>query len=185
MPKFGIAQPKYTLLVANFSKPGMVDLGINPTKTRSGFEFRNLQSFGFAVEPGELHSNAAITNSTPGNYDPTENPVGTVDVINNDFSVPTRLLLGEYELISDEDYAANGLALGVIATNLATAISNLNGYNATPAGTIVNIEGPFGALGDSLILKAIYEGAVTNFTLSGDSLSYTVSPIVPPVILPP
>lgn len=79
-----------------------------------------------------------------------------------------------------------GTTPGDIATNLAAAISALDGFTAIPAGPVVNIVGPHGPDGNALLFEAIYEGAVQNFGLApaDGSLAGGEPFIGPPIITP-
>lgn len=91
---------------------------------------------------------------------------GQVTLLSNDFSRRAYVLVGPYRFESDVDFAADGLALGVIAANLAAAITRLvsYGFSATSVGPVVSILAPFGP--GMWVLAAEYEGAVLNFSLS-------------------
>lgn len=100
------------------------------------------------------------------------------------------LFVGPFELISGIDFVTGGGAAAT-ATNIATAISNLPGYDGVAVGIVVTVEGPRGQEG--LAFDAAYRGGERNFAFvypdsSQDGvLGYGVgvNPIEPPTIIPP
>lgn len=195
----GSSQPTFKILVANFSRP-MPSLlrgrlsKVGPVKIRTGFEFRHLSQLGFAdTLTGSGAARSLVVSTIQENLDPfVEDPpvraTGEVVVIDNAFQgTQVSLLVGPYELASNRDFEIGGSAAAT-ATNIATAISNLPGYDATPAGAVVVVEGPVGAVGDRLRFRAVYRGGVQNFSFvyvgEDNKLGYVISPLRPPTILP-
>ena len=66
----------------------------------------------------------------------------------------TTIHLGEYVLTSNVEFTVDPASGGNTATSLATAIANLAGYGATPAGAVVNVTGPVGVLGNEADFRA-------------------------------
>jgi len=195
------SQPKFKILVANFSEPMPSSLRgslpkIGPVKTRTGFEFRHVLQLGFVDQlSGSGESRSVVTRVDQANFDPflvnpPQRPTGQVTVANNAFvGTSASLLLGLYELVSNRDYVVGGGAAAT-AANLAIAISNLPGYDAVAAGPTITVEGPPGTSGDALRFRAVYRGGSQNFTFTfvGDEgkLGYVANnPVQPPTILPP
>lgn len=198
----GSSQPKFKILVANFSSP-MPSLlrgrlaKVGPVKIRTGFEFRHLPQLGFAtslVGSGMARSVVVSTlqeNLEPFLTNPPQRPTGIVEVTDNGFQGTfASLYIGPYEIVSNRDYVVGGGA-GATATNIAAAISNLPGYDAIAAGAVITVEGPEGAVGDRLRFRAAYRGGAKNFTFTfvseDEKLDYApnLSPLRPPTILPP
>lgn len=196
------SQPQFKILVANFSQP-MPSLlkgrlsKVGPTKIRTGFEFRHISMLGFAETlTGAGMARSVVVSTTQANFDPflTQPPQraeGTVTVSSNVFNgTQASLLVGPYELASNRDFEVGGGAAAT-ATNIATAISNLPGYDATPVGADVQVMGPEGSVGDRLRFTATYRGGTRNFTFTYTGqdglLAYPnpdVRPLRPPTILP-
>jgi hypothetical protein len=195
-----IAQPPYTLLVANISRPyPSLITGADPAiqsyhRTRTGFEFQMIQNLGFAKD--QIHgpsgtARSLVTSSLLGIMDPsggTPPPTGDVEVVDNTFSgLSATLQVGPYSLVSNRDFIPGG---GVIATAtaLATAISALPGYTATPAGAVITVEGPEGQVG--LKFDAQYAGGAANFSFTYVADERVLGqpigggPIFPPNVLP-
>jgi len=168
---------------------------IGPVKIRTAFEFRHLPQLGFAdtyVGAGVARSLVVFTlqeNLDPFLVNPPSRPTGDVEVSDNGFQgTQASLFVGPFELASNRDFVVAGAA-GATATNIAAAISNLPGYDATAAGAVVTVEGPAGAVGDRLRFRAAYRGGVKNFTFTfvgeDDKLGFTANnPLRPPTILP-
>lgn len=97
---------------------------------------------------------------------PIASGTGQILVLNNNFANRAYVLVGPYRFESDVDFAANGLALGVVATNLAAAISRLTpqGFSATSVGPVVSVLAPNGP--GAWVLAAEYEGMVLNFSFT-------------------
>jgi len=165
-----------------------------PTKTRTGFVFQMVQNLGFATDhvsstyaPGR----SLITKSVPARLDPfapNDAPSGDVEVISDVFAGRSAsLFVGPFELVSNRDFTTGGGAAAT-AASIATAISALPGYTATPAGAVVTVEGPRGQLG--LRFDAEYRGGELNFSFTylqdEGVLGFTqpASPLDPPTILP-
>jgi len=194
------SQPPYELLVANFSRPtqsleyGSDTSEMAPTKTRTGFIFRHVQNIGFATDHTNgtaVSGRSVITNTLNEQFDPfggTPPPTGDVTVASDVFAgTSASLFVGAYELVSNRDFVTGG-GVAATATNIATAIGNLPGYTATPAGATVTVEGPAGQVG--LAFTAAYRGGAQNFTFTYVDQDGVLSqgigggPIDPPTILP-
>lgn len=191
------SQPKVKILVANlFSKamPGRV-LGAKPVKLRTGFEYQILPSLGHSADLTGLGYSSSVVYRVqqaildPFVVNPSPRATGDVEVTDNTFQgTLTSLYVGPYELVCNRDYEVGGAAAAT-ATNIATAISNLPGYSATPAGAVVTVEGPLGAVGDRLRFEAAYRGSARNFTFTyvakEGTLDYAADdPLLPFEILP-
>ena len=66
----------------------------------------------------------------------------------------TTIHLGEYVLTSDVEFAVDPASGGNTAAALSTAINNLDGYSAVPAGAVVTVTGPVGVLGNEADFRA-------------------------------
>lgn len=160
----------FKILVANLT--GQYDVQGNPIKARMGFEQQLVNDLGNHIQMGLL-TGAPLP------------ATATVTVINNDFTTgPAKLYIGDYELESDVHYTP-GVTPILTAVALATAINNLPGFEATPAGVVVTILGPYGPDGDSVSFDAVYDGTIANFTLMPPTEGMNPgSPVVgPPRIL--
>lgn len=190
MARLITAQPKFKILVANIDGAGDPSRGRNPVKIRTGFERQNLPEVARGENPSRV-----LDPSTPGLgtrqglLDHTTPPVpvgaaGTVTVGDNNFTRKARLYLGEFVLVSNEDYTPGG-STALTATALAAAIDALPGFAAAAVGSDVNITGPFGPNGNEVVLQAVYDGTVQNFTLSpSDGFLAGGEPTIgPPTIL--
>jgi hypothetical protein len=198
-----ISGPTFELLVANFSRPnpapgyGADPETSRPTKIRSGFIFRHVQSMGLSADltnATRCPARSVIVktlNAQMQPFDPNARPEGDVEVISNVFSgLSASLFVGPFELISGRDFVVGG-AVAATATAIADAIDNLPGYDGTAVGAVVTVEGPRGQLG--LPFTAAYRGGERNFDFTYlDStqdgvLGYTpdVNPEEPPTIIPP
>lgn len=187
------AQAPYTLLVANFSRPtqslifGSDTSWMAPTKTRTGFVFQHVQLLGFAYD----HTNATgspgrslVVSTTnvghdPFKTDPPLRPIGTVTVSSDVFDGQSAsLFIGPYELVSNRDFVTGGGA-AVTATNIAAAVSALEGYVGSTIGADVIVRGPFGQGDEALRFFARYRGGDMNFTFAYEAqegyLGYDVS----------
>lgn len=191
---------RYELLVANFSRPtqslvyGSDTENMAPTKIRTGFFFQPLEHYGFATDHTSatyVPARSLVVSTRLGVMDPfppNDAPMGDVTVVSDTFAGQSAsLFVGPFELVSNRDFVTGGGAAAT-ATNIATAISALPGYSATPAGTTVTVTGPRGQVG--LRFDAVYRGGDLNFDftyLQEDGvLGFTqpASPIDPPTILP-
>lgn len=194
------AQQKYQLLVANFSRPtqsliyGSDTANMPPTKTRTGFEFQNIQNLGFATDHVSSTSDPArsvVTNTKLGTMDPfppNDAPMGDVEVVSDVFAGQSAILfVGPFELVSNRDFVT-GAGAAATAANIEAAIDALPGYEATAAGTVITVTGPRGQVG--LRFYAEYSGGELNFDftyLQEDRVLGFVqpaSPLDPPTILP-
>lgn len=195
--------PRYQLLVANLSRsnpsPGRgADPAISrPTKIRSGFEFRHVQQVGLAssmTNATRTPSRSVLVKTYNANmdpFDPNVRPNAVLEVVSDTFALNSAsVLVGPYELVSGRDFATGG-GLAATATNLAAAISNLPGYDATPAVAEVTVQGPRGQI--DVVFRATYRGGQRNFSFTypaGTREGYLgfgvgVNPEEPPVIIPP
>ena len=170
MARLITAPPKFKILVANLQGSGDPSQGLNPTKIRTGFE----QQVFTEVARGSTQSQVEDP-SSPGIHSHqgllayTTSPVpvacsGTVTVADNDFTDPATLSIGDYVLISGEDYAA-GATTALTAVALGAAIDTLPEFSAAVVGSTVTVSGPFGPSGNDLLFEAVYRGSVQNFTL--------------------
>lgn len=194
--KLQTAQAPFTILVANLrggSDPSRGASG-NPVKVRIGFteqHFPEVNRQGHDWGPGTEDPSSSGLSTKMGHVQYATPPVpvaSTVDVtvVDNDFSSPARLRLGSFELVSGEDFTPGGTT-ALTASALASAIDSLDGFSApAPAGSTVTVTGPPGPGGNALLVEAIYEGSVVNFTLSPSNGSFGgAEPVIgPPVILP-
>ncbi len=88
---------------------------------------------------------------------------GDFTVADNDFSTGVALLiLGEFELTSNIDYAIGGTTT-VTADNMVVAISRLPGFSASNVGAVVTVEFSTGPASE-VEFRASHRGTVTNFT---------------------
>lgn len=191
------AQPPYELLVANFSRPtqsletGSDTSHMAPTKTRTGFIFQHVQLLGFATDHVSGTAGPArslITNTINVGYDPFKTdpplrPTGELTVASDVFDGQSAsVFVGPFELVSNRDFTTGGGAAAT-ATSLATAIAALPGYDATPAGADVTVEGPNGQGPEALIFSATYRGGELNFTFAYEGqdgfLGYDLSGTIP------
>jgi hypothetical protein len=194
------APPPYELLVANLSRPyPSLISGADPdtqsyTRLRTGFIFQHIQNLGFASDHVSATAGPArslVTNTINALMDPfggTPPPTGDVTVASDVFvGQSASLFVGPYELVSNRDFVTGGGA-ATTAANIATAISALPGFSATPAGPVVTVEGPQGQSG--LRFDAAYRGGALNFTFAYVADEKVLSqgigggPIEPPTILP-
>ena len=73
------------------------------------------------------------------------------------------------------------ITLTEVATNLATAITALPGFNATSLGPLVTVAGPPGIDGNDLDFEALYSGVIQNFTLNpADGSLASAEPFIGP-----
>jgi len=116
MSKLIGAQPEFTILVANLrggSDPSR-NVGGNPVKIRTGFRKQHFPVLGRAPNPRTTEApGCATTKTLVGLLDYTTPPVpvgagGTVTIISTDFTAPATLVLGEYRLVSGEDFVVAG-----------------------------------------------------------------------------
>lgn len=66
----------------------------------------------------------------------------------------TTIHLGEYVLTSDLEFVVDPASGANTATALSTAINNLDGYSAVPAGVVITVTGPVGVLGNEADFRA-------------------------------
>jgi hypothetical protein len=186
-------QPSYTLLVANLkggSDPSKGKAG-NPVKARTGITYQHFPE----VQRVSLERGFEEDPSTPGvdtlmghvayTADPVPVPgTTTITVADNDFSLPARLNVGGYILVSGEDFTVAG-STALTAVELAAAIDALPEFTApVPGGAIITVTGPPGPGGNDIIIEATYDGVVQNLTLVGTSFTSAEPTVGPPIILP-
>jgi len=141
----------FSVLVANLT--GQYDAQGNPVKQRMGFQEQLVNNNANHLQMGVLTGSAAPATAT-------------LTVADNDFTTGAAILtIGEYELISNIHYTPGG-AVNLTAIAIATAISNLPGFSATPVAADVVITGSIGPDGDSIAFSVVYEGTKTNFTMN-------------------
>jgi len=88
----------------------------------------------------------------------------TITVADNDFSTgAVELHLDDHLLVSGVHYAIGASATDT-AHNLAAAITNLHGFNATHLLGVVSITGPVGPDGGTIELKVLHRGTILNVT---------------------
>lgn len=185
------AQRPFTMLVANLtgaSDPSR-NSGGNPVKVRSTITQQHLPELpggsdwgpGLASEktPG-LGTKKGLLTTTAG---VPARGIGSVQVANNDFTEPAYLYIGEAVFKSGEDFVVGG-GVNATATNLAAAITDLDGYAASAVGAFITVQSPFGPTGWEVKFEAIYEGAIQNFVLiPNNGFFQTAEPTIgPPTI---
>lgn len=188
--KFTTGQSPYTLLVANLSGGSDPSKGVagNPNRIRSGFQFQHFPE----VQRQANTRGSEPDPSTPGvdtkmglmDYTAAPVPVAataTIVVADNDFTLPATLNIGQYTLVSGTDFTPGG-STALTATALAAVINALPEFSApVPAASTITVTGPEGPDGNLILLEAIFEGAVANYTLTG--FSGAEPTIGPPTIL--
>ena len=184
MPKRTGSTPTFTYLVANLAEGSDPSKGRNPVKVRSVFE---QQFFPQTGRPGDgpdtvTSQDKPGVSTLVGRVDFTVEGVptasaATVTVDSNTFAFPATLFIGGFTITNGVDYTV-GASAGDTATAIATAISNLPGFSASPSGTDVDITGPAGPT------PIRFEVLGTNFTLVPDAGVMTPGePLIgPPVI---
>lgn len=178
MPKLIGAGASYDHLVANLAGGSDPSRGINPTKLRIRFRQQHIREIPF-VGPGVVKDalptvsqrvrGPGATNEI-GLVDYTTSPLpvnaeGSVEVVDNDFTVRATLLIDDYHLVSGEDFAVGG-STALTAANIAATINSIPGLAASVAASTVTITGPHGLAGRRVRFEAHYAGSVTNFTLT-------------------
>lgn len=145
--KLTARQPPYTLLVANLtggSDPSKGEAG-NPVKARETLTYQNFQEIGGR---GYEEGPATPQGKTPGigtrvglsTFTTPDIPVGatgTILVADGDFTAAAVLRLGNFELVSGDDFAAGPVQSIGSATVVAipsTATLTLGGQTLTDAG---------------------------------------------------
>lgn len=180
MPKLVGAGRPYESLVANLRGGSDPSRGINPEKMRIRFRQQHIREIPWsgpgagAVEevvdkgvdpidgPGATAYVGLLTNTTPGVHVAAEAEVVVAD---NDFTAPATLIIGDYELISDDHYAVGG-STAATAAAIQAAINSLPGFTASLLGSTLTVTGPNGPAGNTIRFEAEYTGAVVNFTLT-------------------
>jgi hypothetical protein len=94
------------------------------------------------------------------------NATGTIQVTSAIFQGPTTLVLGQYLLVSDEDYTVDVASVANTAAALMATIAALPQYGASTDGVdTVTVTGPVGLMGNMIEFRA--GGASPgNFTLT-------------------
>jgi len=145
--------PPFQVLVANFT--GESDSKGNPIKARTQFKEQWVYGIGDINRIGLLGDFSGIANAT-----------ASITVSDNDFSTGTAVLtLDGNEILAGTHFTV-GASASDTATNLAAVINALDGFIATSAAALVSVVGPTGPDGGNIILKSIYLGSITNYTLS-------------------
>ena len=195
MAKLTTAQPRFTLLVANLrggSDPSRGEIG-NPVKQRIGFTQQLIPQIpreGYHITDGDFKQPGIHTNQGLLTYTDSPVPVGgtaTIVVVDNTFTIGTALWIGQFELLSNEDYLVGGTT-ALTAVALAAAIDALPGFTApVPGASTITVTGPFGIDGNDTRLEAVFTGAVANFTLTPDDGTFDgAEPTIgPPLIIAP
>lgn len=80
----------------------------------------------------------------------------------------TTIHLGEYTLTSGVEFVVDPLDGANTAASLNTAINNLDGYIALPAGAVITVTGPVGVIGNEADFRASGVSPYL-FTFSPDS----------------
>ena len=95
----------------------------------------------------------------------------------------TTIHLGEYVLTSDVEFVVDPASGANTAAALPTAINNLDGYSAVPAGAVVTVTGPLGVLGNE---AAFYASGISPYLFVFDpdtgAMSGAEPEIGPPTI---
>lgn len=104
----------------------------------------------------------------------------SLTVADNDFTNRAEIILGNYVLISNIDYAIGG-GVAATATNIAAAISLLPEFSASALGAVVSIS--YGPTLSQVDFRVRHSAAIYNFTtLVPDTGIMTLGA---PIILPP
>lgn len=145
MARLITAQPKFKILVANIEGAGDPSRGINPVKVRTGFEKQNFPEIARGDTAGRVGDPSTPGLGTlQGLLDYTTPPVpvavtGTVVVADGDFTAAATLFLGDYTLVSDEDYTAGSATQ---ATGFLTVVATPSVADITiGAGTLTAAAG--------------------------------------------
>lgn len=170
MARLITAPPKFKILVANLQGSGDPSQGLNPTKIRTGFEQQVFSEIARGSTRSQVEDPSAPgLHSHQGLLTYTTSPIpvassGTITVADNDFSDEATLNLGDYVLVSGEDYTPGGTT-ALTAAAIGAAIEALPEFSASVVGSTVTVSGPFGPTGNDLLFEALYRGSVQNFTL--------------------
>jgi len=146
------ASPAFSLQVAVLSQPA----GVDSTRTieRSRYTVQQVHTAGGRVANALLMGPPSVS-------------TGSIKCADADFTTgDAEITLGKYTLISNVEYATGTAAQ--TATALAASISRLPEFTGTVDGgdnTKVNVTGPMGPVGGTVVLKTVYTGTVTNYTL--------------------
>lgn len=150
------AQPPFTLLVATLkggSDPSRGPSG-NPqvqVRTYTQQYFPEVPGVGPRVSYPGMQGLTTRRGMLAGTRARAE---GEVTITSAAFLGPTSLLLGQYTLISGEDFTVDPASVNNTATNLAAAIDQLPEYEASSVGAVVTIIGPEGPQGDEILFVA-------------------------------
>ena len=144
---------------------GTLQYGSDPSHNNSVFQAPPRLREAITYQPintnwdGGVHANH-VNGSFLGAIAPKTADV-TVD--DNDFSTGVALLiLGDFELASNVDYAIGG-STTLTAVNIAAAITGLPGFSATNVGAVITIEFSTGPASE-VEFRVSHRGTVTNFT---------------------
>lgn len=183
------SQPRFKILVANLSAPTSAK-GVPAPKLRAGFQMSMVPLLG--RPQGMLGGTMATLRTVSGTYFDASagipvRPTAALEVVSNTFAGNSALLaVGPFTLVSHVHFVPGG-GVAATATALAAAISALPGYTATPAGAVVTVQGPRGALGIQVQFSAKYTGGEANYRFTWPSvpgeLGYTSTPLVGAEIL--
>jgi len=170
----------FTTLVRTY--PYGTDPEILPTRPGQPPPLRNtITQQVIWTDKGATLNNARMVPGTPPLT--VEAASGMFLVADNNFTTGrAALLLGDFALVSNIDYAVGG---GVAATaiNIAAAINRLPGFFATFIGPVVTVGYDAGPA-DVVEFRAVYYGSHTNFALNPDTGElHTGSPFVGPPLI--
>jgi hypothetical protein len=172
MPKLIGVGRSYQHLVANLRGGSDPSRGFNPEPIRR--EFRQ-QTFQEIPRSGDQHDESANPTRGPGTtnyiglvgYTTAPEPVGATAVFtvaDNDFTVPSSIIIGQFTLTSDVEFTVGGSA-GATATAIAAAITALPGFTAAEVGPVVTVTTDFiGPTSNQIRFEAEHGGAIVNFT---------------------
>lgn len=155
------------MLVANQSQGSYPDKGINISdagvRLRRSWRQQHIASTGAGFSDSASGA-LALSQGGTGAGNPAR-ATATITVADNDFTAGAVVRIGEFTITVPGDVTPGGGTVAT-ATALATAIDNLPGYNATPSGSDVDIEGRKGIQGNEDTFEAQSFGPVDNFTLT-------------------
>lgn len=140
------AQKPFTLLVATLKQ------GSDPSRGPSGNPQVHVQTYTqqlFPQVPGigpraYYPGIQGLTTQTGVITGSRQRSSAEITVTSANFLGPTSILLGQYTLISGEDFTVDPASAANTATAIAAIISTLPGYSATALGAVVSLEGPEG-----------------------------------------
>ena len=150
MAKVVSAQRPFTMLLGTLrqgSDPSLGPIG-NPDITRSTMTMQYMPEVAVKSGPNAvpLNNSARGTTTYRGNLlEPSglgpQNSTGTVQVTSAVFQGPTTLLLGQYLLVSGEDYTVDAASVVNTPAALTAAIDALPEYSATDDGADTGTDG--------------------------------------------